>query len=119
MYLMQAGSKNPAGGFAFGSFMSSDPWVALNKAVPDSVTPSRKSNANNADVEKAAPWIPMAREIIADAWPVPSMPAVGGYETKLNDAINRVLWEDVNPKQALDDAVQATQIDVDKALKQG
>ena len=117
LYLMPAGSKNPAGGFAFGNFMSSDPWVAVNKAVPDSVTPSRKSNANNPDVEKAAPWIPLAREIIADAWPIPSMPASGAYGRNLTDALNRVLWDNVDPQVALDDAVKATQLLVDKALK--
>jgi hypothetical protein len=59
----------------------------------------------------------LAREIIADAWPIPSMPASGAYGRNLGDALNRVLWDNVDPQVALDDAVKATQLLVDKALK--
>jgi multiple sugar transport system substrate-binding protein len=118
MYLVPKGAKQPEGGFQFGHFMGSDPWVALNKAVPDSVTPSRKSLANDPEVEKAAPWIKIARdEVLPYAYPQPSMPSVGKYNAELQGAIERVLWENADPETALQDALDATQRDVDAKLK--
>jgi len=118
LYLVPKGCKNPEGGFQFGHFMSSDPWVALNKAVPDSVTPSRKSLASDPEVEKAAPWIKVARdEVMPTAWAVPSMPSVGFYERQLNDALGRVLWENADPAKEVALAVEAAQREVDKKLK--
>jgi multiple sugar transport system substrate-binding protein len=118
LYFVPAGCQNPAGGFAFANFMSSSPWVALNKAVPDSVTPSRRSNAMQPEVEAAAPWIKIARDdILPFAWPEPAMPKWSFYSGQLADALNTVIWEDADPGQALDAAVEAAQREVDKVLK--
>jgi multiple sugar transport system substrate-binding protein len=118
LYFVPEGARNPAGGFAFANFMSSDPWVALNKAVPDSVTPSRRTNAMLPEVEAAAPWIKMARDdILPYALPEPSIPKWSFYSGQLNDALNVVLWENANPEEALADAVERSQHEIDKVLK--
>jgi len=100
--------------------MGSSPWVAINKAVPDSVTPSRKSNAMLPEVEEGQPWVVMARdEILPFAYPEPLMPSVGYYKTKLQEALDSVLWDDVDPQEALDFAVEDAQLEVEQKLEQG
>jgi multiple sugar transport system substrate-binding protein len=119
MYFVPAGCRNPKGGFEFAWFMGSSPWVAINKAVPDSVTPSRRSNAMLPEVEEGQPWVVMARdEILPYAWPEPSMPSWGFYRGQLNDALAEVLWNDADPEEALDNAVAAAQLEVDQKLEQ-
>ena len=120
MYLVPAGAQNAAGGFEFAWFMGSSPWVAINKAVPDSVTPSRLSNAQLPEVEEGQPWVAMARdEILPYALPVPSMPSVGYYQTKLKEALNSVLWDGMDAQEALDYAVEDAQLEVDQKFEQG
>ncbi len=119
VYLVPANCKSPEGGFNFANFMSSSPWVAVNKAGPDSVTPSRKLNAMLPELEEAAPWLPMARdEILPSAWANPSMPSVNFYLGQLNDAVNEVVWNGLDPETALDLAVEAAQLEVDQKLEQ-
>lgn len=120
VYLVPTGCENPEGGFNFANFMSSSPWVAINKAGPDSVTPSREPNAQLPELEEAAPWLPMARdEILPFAWPNPSMPSVNFYLGQLNDMVTEVVWNDVDPEVALNNAVEASQLEVDQKLEQG
>ena len=74
LYLVPSGAANVGSRLCLqSSAYSSSKWVALNKAVPDSVTPSRISNATDSEVEAAsADWLPFARdEILPNAWAVP------------------------------------------------
>jgi maltose-binding protein MalE len=117
MYLVPANCKQPEGGFEFGNFMASDPWVAINKCVPDSVTPSRKSNAMLPEVLEGLPWVQMAiDEILPNAMPLPSMPSISTYLTNLGAALDSVVWDNVDPGQAVDEAVAKTQTDIDQKL---
>ncbi|MBM4457064.1 MAG: extracellular solute-binding protein [Chloroflexi bacterium] len=118
MYLVPANSKNPAGGYAFGHFMGSDPWVAVNKCVPDAVLPSRRSTATQPEVLSGLPWAKMViDEIVPYVMPLPSMPAVSGYQGRLNTAVTNVLTQNADPAKELDQAVELAQKDVDKLLK--
>jgi multiple sugar transport system substrate-binding protein len=117
MYLVPANCKQPEGGFEFGNFMASDPWVAINKCVPDAVTPSRKSNAMLPEVLEGLPWAKMAiDEILPAAMPLPSMPSINTYLTNLEAALNSVVWDNADPGQAVDDAVAKTQADINQKL---
>jgi maltose-binding protein MalE len=119
MYFVPTGCQNPDGGFEFAWFMGSSPWVAANKAGPDSVTPSRVSNALLPELEAVEPWLAMARdEILPYAWPEPSMPSWGFYRNGINAALEEVLWNDADPEMALDLAVEEAQLEVDQKLEQ-
>lgn len=115
LYFVPTGAKNAEGGFLFANFMSSSPWVALNKAVPDAVTPSRRSLANLPEVEEAAPWITLARdEVLPFAMAQPSMPAVDFYQQLLSEAYQNVLFNDADPATVLADVTERTQREVEK-----
>lgn len=103
LYLVFSGASKVEGGYSFSSFMSSSKWVALNKAVPDSATPSRVSNATDSEVEAAcADWLPFARdEILPNAWVVPSMPGIGYMASQISEAVNSMVYEGISPEEAL------------------
>jgi maltose-binding protein MalE len=120
MYFVPKGAKNVDGGFAFANFMSSSPFVALNKAVPDSVTPSRISLANDPEVEAAsASWLPFARdEILPNAWPVPNMPGINFLSKQINEAIETIAFDGADPQAELTALVARVQEEVDNKLAQ-
>ena len=119
MYLVPQGAANVQGGFDFANFMSSSPWVAINKAVVDSVTPSRRSLAELPEVEEAAPWIPLMRdEVLPFALAVPSMPAVNFMNRTLAEAREEVAFGNVDIETALADAERRIQREVDNKLAQ-
>jgi len=100
--------------------MSSDPWVAINKAGPDSVTPSRKQNAMLPELEEAAPWLPVARDqILPNANAVSGMPASGFFDRALAEALDNVLFNGADPDAELKDAVERSQREVDKKVNAG
>lgn len=103
LYFVPAGAANVDGGYAFSSFMSRSKWVALHKAVPDSVTPSRISNAMDPEIEAAAAdWLPFARDaILPNAWAVPSMPGVGYMGSQIAEAVDAMAYEGQSPAEAL------------------
>ncbi len=118
LYFVPTGANNVEGGYAFCSFMSSSKWVALNKAVPDSVTPSRISNAMDPEIEAAsASWMPFARdEILPFAWPVPSMPGVGYMGRQFAEAVDIMAYEGMSPADALAGIQERVQQEVDDKL---
>lgn len=118
LYLVPTGANNVEGGYAFSSFMSSSQWVALNKAVPDSVTPSRISNATDPEVEAAAAdWMPFARdEILPYAWPVPSMPGVGFMARQITEAVDAMGYEGMSAEDALAGIQERVQEEVSDKL---
>ncbi|MEM7127139.1 MAG: extracellular solute-binding protein [Chloroflexota bacterium] len=121
MYFVPNGAKNVDGGFAFANFMSSSPFVALNKAVPDSVTPSRISLANDPEVEAAsARWLPFARdEILPKAWAVPNMPGIQFLAQQINEAVETIAFDGADPQEELTALVGRVQDEVDNKLAQG
>jgi len=120
MYFVPKGAKNTQGGFDFANYMSSDPWVAINKAGPDSVTPSRKQNAMLPELEEAAPWLPVARDqILPNANAVSGMPASGFFDRALAEALDNVLFNGADPDAELKDAVERSQREVDKKVNAG
>ncbi len=118
LYLVPSGAANVEGGYAFSSFMSSFQWVALNKAVPDSVTPSRISNATDAEVESAsADWLPFARnEILPNAWAVPSMPGAGFMGRQIAEAVDAMAYDGISPEAALAGVQERVQQEVNDKL---
>ncbi len=117
MYFVPQGSSNPKGGFDFATFMASSPWVAINKAVVDSVTPSRKSLAELPEVEESAPWIPLMRdEVLPFALPLPSMPAVNFMNRTLQESLDEVQFGNMDIEEALTDAERRIQREVDNKL---
>jgi multiple sugar transport system substrate-binding protein len=117
MYFVPAGANNSQGGFDFANFMSVSPWVAINKAGPDSVTPSRKTNATLPELESAQPWVAFARDqILPNADAISGMPASAFFARSLNEALEAVLFNDADPAAALADAVERSQAEVDKKL---
>ena len=118
LYLVPSGAANVEGGYAFSSFMSSSKWVALNKAVPDSVTPSRISNATDSEVEAAsADWLLFARdEILPNAWAVPSMPGVGFMGRQIAEAVDAMAYDGVSPADALAGVQERVQQEVNDKL---
>jgi multiple sugar transport system substrate-binding protein len=120
MYFVPNGAKNVDGGFAFANFMSSSPWVALNKAVPDSVTPSRISNATDPEVEAASGfWLTFARdEILPNAWAVPNMPGINFLAQQLTEAIDTIAFNGVDPQAELTALAARVQDEVDTKLAQ-
>ncbi len=118
LYFVPSGAANVEGGYAFCSFMSSSKWVALNKAVPDSVTPSRISNATDPEIEAAAAdWLPYARdEILPHAWAVPSMPGVGYMAGQFTEAVDAMGYEGVSPADALAGIQERVQQEVNDKL---
>ena len=119
MYFVPKGANNVPGGFAFSNFMSSSPWVALNKAVPDSVTPSRISNATDPEVEAASAfWLPFARDnILPSAWAVPSMPGISYLAGQINEAIDEIAYNGVDPEAALAALADRVQEEVNTKLE--
>ena len=119
MYFVPKGAQNVEGGFAFSNFMSSSPWVALNKAVPDSVTPSRISNALDPEVEKASAfWLPFARDnILPNAWAVPNMPGIGFLSRQINEAIDEIAYNGMAAEAALEALAARVQEEVDTKLE--
>lgn len=76
--------------------------MGLHKAVPDSVTPSRISNATDPEIEAAADWLPFARDaILPNAWEVPSMPGVGYMGSQIAEAVDAMAYEGQSPAEAL------------------
>ncbi len=118
LYFVPTGANNVEGGYAFSSFMSSSKWVALHKAVPDSVTPSRISNATDPEIEAAAAdWLPFARdEILPFAWPVPSMPGVGYMSNQFAEAVDTMAYEGMSPADALAGIQERVQQEVNDKL---
>ena len=118
LYFVPSGAANVEGGYAFCSFMSSSKWVALNKAVPDSVTPSRISNATDPEIEAAAAdWLPYARdEILPHAWAVPSMPGVGYIAGQFTEAVDAMGYEGLSPADALAGIQERVQQEVNDKL---
>ena len=105
MYFVPEGANNVEGGFAFANFMSSSPWVAINKAVVDSVTPSRRSLAELPEVEDAAPWIPLMRdEVLPFAMPEPAMAGARFMNRTIGEALETVRFEDADIEETLADA---------------
>ena len=116
MYLVPANCANPDGGFAFANFVSSSPFVAINKALPDSVMPSRASLANLPEVdEKEGGWTILARdEILPNALQRPSFGGNGFFWDALKDATENVLFNDADPAEVLADAVARSRREVER-----
>jgi maltose-binding protein MalE len=55
-------------------------------------------------------------DILPNSQADPSMPAWNTYQTKLQDALNRVVWENADAGQAIEDAVMEAQAEVDNKL---
>ena len=116
MYLVPANCANPDGGFAFANFMSSSPFVAINKALPDSVMPSRRSLANLPEVdEKEGGWTILARdEILPNTLQRPSFGGNGFLGGALSDAAENVMFHDADPAEVLADAVARSRREVER-----
>ena len=120
MYLVPTGGKNSFGGFSFGSFMSTTPWVALNKVLPDGTMPTRMSVAHDPDVESVEAvqyWFKTVRDdIMPTALALPTMPAYSMYLSELVEAAQLVTFNDADPQEVLDGVVQRVQREVDSKL---
>jgi multiple sugar transport system substrate-binding protein len=117
-YLMPAGARQPDGGWEFLKYMSLDRYVMLNKVLPDSVPPSRRSLAMDKEGEAQAPWLKMARdEILPRAAPLPMVPNLQFVQGQMGAALAAVRLVQKSPKQALDDAQQAAQADLEQTLR--
>lgn len=116
MYFVPANCANPDGGFAFANYMSSSPFVAINKALPDSVMPSRASLANLPEVdEKEGGWTILARdEILPNALQAPSFGGAGFFGGALNEGIDNVMFHDADPAEVLADAVARSRREVER-----
>ncbi|MCY4539495.1 MAG: extracellular solute-binding protein, partial [Chloroflexi bacterium] len=116
MYLVPANCANPDGGFAFANFMSSSPYVAINKALPDSVMPSRRSLANLPEVdEKEGGWTILARdEILPNTLQRPSFGGNGFFGGALTDAAENVMFHGADPAEVLADAVARSRREVER-----
>jgi len=116
MYLVPANCANPDGGFAFANFMSSSPFVAINKALPDSVMPSRRSLANLPEVdEKEGGWTILARdEILPNTLQRPSFGGNGFFGGALNEAAENVMFHGADPAEVLADAVARSRREVER-----
>ena len=119
MYFVPANAQNVPGGFAFCNFMSASKWVALNKAVPDSVTPSRISNATDPEVEAAGGfWMPFARDnILPKAWAVPSMPGIQFLAGQIYEAIDEIAYDGADPEAVLEALSGRVQEEVNNKLE--
>ena len=116
MYLVPARCANPDGGFAFANFMSSSPFVAINKALPDSVMPSRRSLATLPEVDqKEGGWTILARdEILPNTIARPSFGGAGFLGGALNGAIENVMFHDADPAEVLADAIARSRREVER-----
>jgi multiple sugar transport system substrate-binding protein len=113
-YLMPTGTKHPEGAWAFLKFMSKDPYVTEHKVLVDSVPPSRRSLATEKRFEAQAPWLKMARDdILPKATAHPMIPNLVFAEGQLGGALAAVRLGQKAPRQALEDAQQAAQTDLD------
>jgi multiple sugar transport system substrate-binding protein len=113
-YLMPAGTKHPDGAWAFLKYMSRDPYVTEHKVLVDSVPPSRRSLATDKRFEAMAPWLKMARDdILPKATPHAVIPNLVFMEGQLGGALAAVRQGQKTPRQALEDAQQAAQTDLD------
>ena len=117
MYFVPANCANPDGGFAFSNFMSASPWVAVNKALVDSVMPSRKSLANLPEVEeREGGWTILARdEILPRSLQAPSFAQAGFFGRALSDAIEEVMFNDADPAEVLANAIADSRREVERA----
>ena len=116
MYFVPANCANPDGGFAFANFMSESPWVAVNKALVDSVMPSRKSLASLPEVEeREGGWTILARdEILPNTLERPSFPGNGFLGEALNDAVDEVMFNNADPATVLADAIERSRREVER-----
>ena len=116
MYFVPANCANPDGGFAFSNFMTESPWVAVNKALVDSVMPSRRSLATLPEVEeREGGWTLLARdEILPNALQAPSFGGAGFFRGALNEGIENVMFNDADPATVLADAVDRSRREVER-----
>ena len=116
MYFVPANCANPDGGFAFANFMSSSPFVAINKALPDSVMPSRRSLATLPEVDqKEGGWTILARdEILPNTLERPSFGGNGFLGGALNEAVDAVMFNDADPATVLADAIDRSRREVER-----
>ncbi len=116
MYFVPANCANPDGGFAFANFMSASPFVAINKALPDSVMPSRLSLASLPEVdEKEGGWTVLARdEILPNTLERPSFPGNGFLGGALDEAVDNVMFHDADPAEVLADAIARSRREVER-----
>ena len=116
MYFVPANCANPDGGFAFANFMSSSPFVAINKALPDSVMPSRQSLATLPEVDqKEGGWTVLARdEILPNTLERPSFGGNGFLGGALNEAVDAVMFNDADPATVLADAIDRSRREVER-----
>jgi multiple sugar transport system substrate-binding protein len=115
MYFVPANCANPDGGFAFANFMSSSPYVAINKALPDSVMPSRPSLASLPEVAEQGAWTVLARdEILPNTLERPSFPGNGFLGAALNQAVDNVMFNDADPAEVIADAVARSRREVER-----
>ncbi len=115
MYFVPANCANPDGGFAFANYMSSSPYVAINKALPDSVMPSRPSLANLPEVAEEGAWTVLARdEILPNTLERPSFPGNGFLGRALNESVENVMFNDADPAEVIADAVARSRREVER-----
>jgi ABC-type glycerol-3-phosphate transport system substrate-binding protein len=117
-YLMPAGAPQPEGAWALLKYMSKDPYVTEHKVLVDSVPPSRRSLATDRRFEAQAPWLKMARDdILPKAVTHPMIPNLEFLQSQLSGALAAVRRAEKAPRQALEDAQQAVQVDLEQKLK--
>ena len=116
MYFVPANCANPDGGFAFANFMSSSPFVAINKALPDSVMPSRRSLATLPEVDqKEGGWTILARdEILPNTLERPSFGGNGFLGSALDEAVDNVMFHGADPAEVLADAIARSRREVER-----
>ncbi len=113
-YFMPAGARHPDGAWAFLKYMSKDPYVTEHKVLVDSVPPSRRSLANEKRFEALAPWLKLARDDILPRTAMhPMIPNLVFMEGQLGGALGAVRQGQKTPRQALEDAQQAVQVDLE------
>ena len=96
--------------------MSSSPFVAINKALPDSVMPSRRSLATLPEVDqKEGGWTILARdEILPNTLERPSFGGNGFLGGALNEAVDAVMFNDADPATVLADAIDRSRREVER-----
>ena len=116
MYFVPANCANPDGGFAFSNFMTESEWVAVNKALVDSVMPSRQSLATLPEVEeREGGWTILARdEILPNTLQAPSFGGAQFFAGALNEGIENVMFNNADPATVLADAVDRSRREVER-----
>ncbi len=95
--------------------MSSSPYVAVNKALPDSVMPSRPSLASLPEVAEEGAWTVLARdEILPNTLERPSFPGNGFLGAALEEAVDNVMFNDADPAEVIADAVARSRREVER-----